>query len=304
MFFAIDSVHPSVPAAIFEALSAVRARSASPLELVALIDAAFDETLLANRKWIRQPKFYLYEDTTLHGLATAGPHLLPAPIDPDDQPSWLRDIFAACAGRPMLSILASALPAPELCMHLRPYLVACTPDGLEWPVRWGDSRVLPGLLEALEAPQRVHLLSPLHRWWSISRDGTLAAWRGGANPTPATATFDRLPLSDTAFSRLVDLAEADAVIADIHDTQPDLLRRHGGACCHARVAHHLDLASRHGITAAGDRQHFSVLALCLAEDFAIHPAMRTVLDRTRAGADYRTEIATLPARFWQDTAPQ
>lgn len=304
MFFAIDPAHPSVPAAIFEALCAFRAHSTTPLELVALIDAAFDEALLGNRRWKRQPRLSLYEHTSLHSLAAAGPHLVPAPIEPDDQRSWLRDILAACEGRPMLSILASALPAPALRMHLRPYLIARTPDGMEWPVRWGDSRVLPALLEVLDAPQREHLLSPLQQWWSVSRDGTLTSWRGGASPSPAPAAFDRLPVSDAEFGRLVDLAEADAVLADIHDTQPDLLRRHGGAACHARVAHHLGLANQHGITAAGARQHFSVLALCLAEDFAIHPAMRTVLDRTRAGADYRTEIATLPARFWQDTAPQ
>ncbi|MBD5803111.1 hypothetical protein AZOA_25460 [Azoarcus sp. Aa7] len=304
MYFAIDPACPSVSAEIFEALCALRAHSTTPLELFALIDAAFDEALLANRRWIRQPKFSLYEHTALHGLTAAGPHLVPAPIEPDDQPSWLRDIFAACAGRPMLSILASALPAPALRMHLRPYLVARTPDGMEWPVRWGDSRVLPALLEALEAPQREHLLSPLQHWWSVSRSGTLTSWRGGASPSPTPAAFDRLPVNDAVFSHLVDLAEADAVIADIHDTQPDLLRRHGGAASHARVARHLGLANQHGITAAGARQHFSVLALCLDEDFATHPAMRAALERTRAGADYRTEIAALPARFWQDAAPK
>ena len=304
MYFAIDPAYPSVPAEIFEALCTLRAHSTEPLALFALIDAAFDEALLANRRWIRQPKFSLYEHTALHGLAAAGPHLVPAPVEPGDQPSWLRDIFAACAGRPMLSILASALPAAALRMHLRPYLVARTPDGMEWPVRWGDSRVLPAVLEALEAPQREHLLSPLQYWWSISRDGTLTSWHGGASPSPAPASFDRLPLSDAVFSHLVDLAETDAIIADIHDTQPDLLRRHGGAASHARVAQHLGLASQHGITAAGARQHFSVLALCREEDFATHPARRAVLDRTREGADYRTEIAALPARFWQDAAPK
>ena len=72
MFFAIDPVCPSVPAEIFEALCTFRAHSTEQLELFALIDAAFDEALLANRRWIRQPKFSLYEHTALHGLAAAG----------------------------------------------------------------------------------------------------------------------------------------------------------------------------------------------------------------------------------------
>lgn len=302
MFFAIDPAHPSVHDEISCALGTLHADGAAPVELFALIDAAFDEALLTGSRWRRQQRFSLYENTPLHGLAAAGPHLLVAPFDRDDQATWLRDIFAACAGRPMLSILASALSAPALCMHLRPCLVARTPDRLEWPVRWADSRVLPALLETLDAVQRDHLLSPLHAWWSVSRDGSLACWRGSANPAPAPAPFDRLPVCDAVFGRLVDRAEADAVLAAIHDTQPDLLRHLAGSSCHARVARHLALADRHGITAAGARQHFCVLALCLDEDFTKHPAMAGALARIQAGADYRSEVAALPDHFWHDAA--
>lgn len=300
MFFAIDPARASIPAEISGALGTLYANAEAPVELFALIDAAFDEALLTRSPWRRQSSFSLYERTALDGLAAAGPHLLAAPVDAEDHATWLRDIFAACAGRPMLSILASALSAPALCMHLRPCLVARTSDGLEWPVRWGDSRVLPALFETLDAVQRDHLLSPLHVWWSVSRDGSLASWRGSANPAPAPAPFDRLPVSDAVFGRLVDRAEADAVLAAIHDTQPDLLRHLAAASCHARVTHHLALADRYGVTAAGARQHFCVLALCLDEDFTKHPAMAGALARVRAGADYRSEVANLPPDFWRD----
>lgn len=303
MYFAIEPAHASVPPQISQALAELRRANAdAQLHVFALVDGAFDEALLATRKWSRLPKYSLYDNTALHTLGAAAPHLLTAPAAPDEQSVWLQGIFAACATRPMLSIVASTLPAVALQDHLRPYLIARTPDSLEWPVRWGDTRVLPGLIDTLEPGRREHLLSPFHHWWSAARAGTLIGWQGGACAAPKPADFDKFPMGDMAFARLVDLAEADAVLANIHDTQPDLLRQHRPVACHARVARHLAIASACGISAAGARQHFSLLALCLADDFTEHPAMVALLQRTRQGADYRTEIGALPASFWQEAA--
>jgi len=303
MYFATEPAHASLPLQISQTLAELRrAHDDAPLYVFALIDGAFDEALLATRKWSRLPKYSLYDNTALHTLGAAAPHLLTTPPAADEQSVWLQGIFAACEGRPMISVLASALPAMALKDHLRPYLIARTPDSLEWPVRWGDTRVLPGLIDTLEPGRREHLLSPFHHWWSVARDGALIGWQDGACPEPTASDFDKLPLSDAAFGRLVDLAEADAVLANIHDTQPDLLRQHRPVDCHDRVARHLVIASACGISAAGARQHFSVLALCLADDFTEHPAMAALLQRIRQGTDYRTEIGALPASFWQEAA--
>ncbi|NMG75455.1 DUF4123 domain-containing protein [Aromatoleum diolicum] len=303
MYFAIEPPHASLPLQISHALAELRrAIVDAPLHVFALVDDAFDEALLGARKWSRRPKYSLYDGTALHGLEAAAPHLLTAPAAPDEQSAWLHEIFAACAGRPMLSIVACTLPAAALQDHLRPYLIARTPDSLEWPVRWGDTRVLPGLIDTLEPGRREHLLSPFHHWWSTARDGTLIGWQGGACAAPKPADCDKLPIRDATFARLVELAEADAVLANIHDTQPDLLRQHRPFDCHDRVARHLVIASTCGISAAGARQHFSVLALCLADDFTEHPAMAALLQRVRQGADYRTEIGTLQTGFWQEAA--
>ncbi|WP_425253713.1 hypothetical protein ACPJXG_06230 [Janthinobacterium sp. NFX145] len=43
------------------------------------------------------------------------------------------------------------------------------------------------------------------------------------------------------------------------------------------------MANASGIEAAGQRQHFSALALMLADDFTLHPAMASLLRRTRQG---------------------
>ncbi|MET3134199.1 hypothetical protein AAKU55_004494 [Oxalobacteraceae bacterium GrIS 1.11] len=300
MYFAINSPDAALPELIMQDLEVLQSEPANtPLHLFALVDGAFDEQLLSSREWRRVPRKSLYDNTVLAEFGAAAPQLLTAPAGATEQRAWLEQLFAACKGKPMLSIIASTLGSDALQRHLRPYLMAITSDSLEWPLRWGDARVLPALLGTLAESQRDHLLSPLYRWWSTQRDGTLVSWRGTALHEPVPPGFDKLPMSEGEFVGLVDAAEADAVLSNIEDNQPDLLRAHSPAQCHARVARHLELASANGIDAAGAREHFSVLALMLADDFAGHPAMASLLQRTRQGADYHAEIAGLPGDFWE-----
>lgn len=95
----------------------------------------------------------------------------------------------------MLSLIASPLSVDELARHMQPYLIAMTPDTVEWPIRWGDTRALPGLLEVLPQSQRDHLLAPVRCWWSAGRDGALLCWEGAA-VSPAPAGFDKLRYHD------------------------------------------------------------------------------------------------------------
>lgn len=111
-----------------------------------------------------------------------------------------------------------------------------------------------------------------------------------------------LPMGDAAFNVLVDAAEADAVLANIYDSQPDALQAHSPAQCHARVARHLALASRYGITAAPQRQHFCTMALGLSVQFTQHPAMAGLLQQVAQGGDFSRLLAALPAQFWDDAA--
>lgn len=304
MYFAIDVPDPEVPALIAQQLQALRAdavvaNGGQPLHLLALLDGACDEEFFTKRYPSRLRRQSLYAYTSLQNFKSAAPHLMAAPSASSEQAAWLQRLFSLCAGKPMLSIIASALDIDRLEQHLRPYLIAITSDTVEWPVRWADSRTLPALLAALTQTQYTHLLSPIYRWWSLRRDGSLINWQGAAQASPAPAEFDKFPLSDTAFASLVDTAEADAILANLHDVQPDLFHSGTPAECHARVARHLLVANASGIEAAGQRQHFSALALMLADDFTSHPAMASLLRRTRQGANYLSELDTLPDDFWQ-----
>ena len=299
MYFATNPPLATLPVQIEQEFQQLC--DASPpdaMHLFALVDGAFDEAFFQGRSPRGLPRQSLYASTALQGLGAAAPYLLPAPEGAEARLAWLSQLFAACGARPMLSILASVLNVDELVRHLRPYLIAMTPDTVEWPVRWGDTRVLPALLDALNEPERGRLLAPLARWWWPGRDGTLLGCQGEAT-LPAPAGFDKMPIDDEVFAKLVDMSEADAVLANLYDSQPDLFRMDSPAQCHARVARHLRVASANGIHAAPARQQFSALALLLSDDFTQHAAMTDLLQRTRQGADYNDEISELPEEFWR-----
>ena len=297
MYFATNPPPGTLPAQIAREYRELRDAQPS-MRLFALVDCAFEEAFLKARYRRTLPSQSLYGDTSLKALGAAAPHLLTAPDGVAEQQAWLSHVFACCQGKPMLSLIASPLDGGGLVSHWRPYLIAMTPDTVEWPVRWGDTRVLPALVDALTEAQRQHFFAPLARWWSPARDGGLLQWQGaGASPIPAG--FDKLPLSDEVFGKLVDMAEADAVLANLYDKQPYLFEAASPAECHGRVARHLALASAHGIHAAPAREQFSALALMLADDFTRHAAMAQLLRRTRQGADFHHEIAALPDAFWR-----
>jgi len=301
MFFATNPPLATLPVQIAQEFQQLCDASPSvALRLFALVDGAFDEEFFRMRSPRLFPRRSLYEGTALQGLGTAVPYLLTAPEDGEARLAWLSRLFVDCGAKPMLSILASVLDTDELVRHMRPFLIAMTPDTVEWPVRWGDTRVLPALLEALTEPECGQLLAPMARWWWPGRDGALLSWQGEAT-APAPAGFDKMPLSDEVFAKLVDKSEADGVLANLYDSQPDLFRMDSPAQCHARVERHLRVASANGLHAAPVRQHFSALALILSDDFTQHAAMTDLLRRVRQGADYNDEISALPDEFWRMT---
>jgi hypothetical protein len=132
-----------------------------------------------------------------------------------------------------------------------------------------------------------------------ARDGGLVKWDGGV-AQPLSGDFGKLPVSDEIFANLVDTSEADAVLTRINDSHPDLLAMDSLAECHARVARHLRIANVNNIHAAPEREHFSVLALTLADDFTELPTMSGLLRRIQQGTDYGSEISALPDEFWQE----
>jgi len=304
MYFATNPWPPGMTERMLATLKQSCDQATNPGYTYVLLDAGFDQALPTAFPWRRHIERTLYDDTPLTGLKAVAPLLLSLPSAPEKQFTWFNELAESCTGKPMLSLIHSATPAPALATHFRPYLRARTEDSLEWPVRWADTRVLPALLAAMTPRERTHLLAPLHIWVTVDRQGEMMQWPGQGNPHPEPVDFDCWPLDDARFSRLLDAAEADAVIGSLHDTQPDLFDARPPAANHACVERHLAIATQNAIAGAGARRHFAMLALCLKDDFSTHPALQHLLKRTRAGANYQTEVAALPAEFWEQCAKE
>ncbi len=301
MYFAVNPWPKGTTERLLSSLQALREQTQVHLYSYILLDASFDQSLPIAFSWRRYVECTLYDDTRLAGLKAVAPHLLRMPDESEKQLAWLNELASSCSGKPMLSLLCSAVPAQALIAHFRPYLLARTEDSLEWPVRWADTRVLPILIDSLTPAERTHFMAPIHAWSCLDRSGEILEWSGDGLPNPAPPDFDCWPLDDARFSHLVAEAEADAIIGALHDTHPDLFDELESAMAHAIVKNSLPLANLYGLESAGSRQHFAMLALMLDEKFAEHPAMQAVLNKSRKGGDYAVEIAALPAEFWQQT---
>ena len=299
MYFAVDPAKPGVPERILATLCQLREQHPSAkIYCYLLVDASFERALTSSFPWRLMLEGSLYDGMRLEGLKEVAPHLLRLPDDPDRQLAWLQQLLAVCTGKPMLSILFSAIPASSLRAHFLPYLLARTDDSMEWPVRWADTRVLPGLIATLVPDERQHLLSPLFIWMAIDRQGDVIQWAGDGNQQPESADFDCWPLDDGRFSQLVAMAEADAVLSQIDDRRPDLLANGRSAELHARVSRQLVLATRHRIDGAADRLHFALLGLMHAPSLLDDSLIRSTLKQIEQGGDYRQQLAQLPENFW------
>lgn len=299
MYFAVNSCAPGLPEQMLRTVAELREQhTAAPMYCYLLIDASFDQVLPRTFPWRRTVECSLYDSMCLEGLKEVAPHLLRLPENSNKQQAWLQQLVDTCAGKPMLSMLISALPAEQLKQHFKPYLQARSEDSLEWPIRWADTRTLPGLIGVLTDNERKHLLSALYAWIAIDRQGEMIRWDGEGNPHPAPADFDCWPLEDARFNQLVAEAEADAVLSQIDDRRPDLLAQGAPADIHAKTTRQLALATRHKIAGAPNRLHFALLGLIYAPAFMTDPKMQSMLDKVAHGSDYQEQLKHLPPNFW------
>lgn len=300
MYFAINPPHADLPAQIAQEFAVLREeKSGHPLNLYALIDGAFNEAFFSEQFRTSLEHLSLYETLPLSSAGTASLYLLASPFRQDEQLAWLERLYAACEGKPMLSIIACTLNIDDMARHMRPYLVAITEDSLQWPVRWGDTRVLPSLIYGIAATYRTSLLAPIYQWWSANREGSITSWKGAGSEKVEPAPYSQLPLNDAEFAQLVDVAEADAVLSEIFNAQADILRKHTPAGCYARVGRHLLVADNYRIAAAGERQHLCTLSLLLNEELLNYGEIRSLLQRCQHGAEYFGEIEKLSDDFWK-----
>ena len=300
-YFAFDRPSPSATVEAVETIAALKDNhNGKPLYVFALIDGAFDEFFFETTFRSALPRISLYESSELNGFGKAAPFLLCAPEAEDQLPEWVARLLMACGSRPMWSVIASAIPSAEFVKHFSRFLTGQCNDNLEWPIRWGDSRVLPELLTKLPSTYLSDILEPVYLWLASSRQGTISKWAGSGKRPAQSLETKKLLLDDGTFARLVEASEPDAVINQIEQTEPELLRYRKPSESYTLVRRQLEIADKVGIKHTGARKHFAAIALYLRDDFLATDEFQAVLVNVKGGKDYFSEVRALPEHFWNE----
>lgn len=300
MFFAVDPWSPGAISSLIEC--AIKPGQDGAVHPILLIDGAFDASFLGKAFFRRHKRHALYEGTSLSESGAVGLWLIELGSKPEEIASDFAALKQSAGEKPMWSLLVSAVTAEAMVKHLRPFLFARTTDGIDWPVRWGDARVLPCLLTKLTEEERSHLMRPLVNWCHLDRLGNVRTHDGHGRTELPASPWRIWELDDQRFHALVDDGEADHIIGCIDDVRPDLLKACAPAKTHQLVQACLKLAERGGISAAPHRQALAMLGLMLDERFMQHPAFLKLLEKTRQGSSYEQELHALPDEFWSDCA--
>ncbi|GER20773.1 DUF4123 domain-containing protein [Variovorax boronicumulans] len=188
----------------------------------ALLDMAFAPELASQLKHAAGAHALVSLYTDLYsgpGLDAIAPTLLELPANDDDRLPLLERLLRLTSGKPMLSIIATDLPAGSLALHLQQQMEAVTPDKKAWMLRLADTRSFHALLEVFTPSQRERLLAGVKHWHYLGRDGQLVSVSGTSpQATPETQPYE---LEDLQHQRLQRLALPDALLFNIV-RRPDL----------------------------------------------------------------------------------
>jgi len=306
MNFAVNNHVPELLKEITSVLEAA-IRSASNLTQYALIDTAFEPTLVSKYKK-RVPDTQvceLYAGTGMDQLKEISPCLISLPRDNALRTKAIKTLLSYADGKPMLSFFMSELAAAPLAMHLQSILDVETSDGQHLVLRFADTRVLPVLIEVLDQPQRRSILAPILSWWLISRAGRLENLDLKNDEIPdslcsiSSQSFSSLLLSDDQFTFMLDAAEPDAMIEQLWKIVPEHCHCFSGATLHEFVARQLSLAKAFSVEGFTDRIAYCVGALNTQGNLhAIGPARELLETKSWQPGGLADALAELPETCW------
>ncbi|MGI4844395.1 MAG: DUF4123 domain-containing protein [Janthinobacterium lividum] len=182
-------------------------RAAHALHL--LIDGAFIPGL--HRRLAAGRKAMLFDGLPASGPATLDVSPFVVLFDPADRA--LGTLLRSCEGWPMLGVIESPEPWPDLAARLAAWCIVEN-DGQRFNFRFADTRRLPAILKALDARQRGQLTGPAVSWSYIGRDGN---WHTLALDGSGGAIASDPQLDAAQFAALVEDSRADEVLARLDD---------------------------------------------------------------------------------------
>jgi hypothetical protein len=205
--------------------------------LQVLIDGAFVPGL--HRRIGVDRKALLFEGLPASGPGTLDVSPFIVPFDPEDPA--LRAVLRRCQGWPMVSVIESPEPWPELAARLAAWCIVEN-DGQRFNFRFADTRRLPAVLRTLDETQRGQLTGSAVSWSYIGRDGR---WETLALNVSAGTIVSDPQLDDAQFAALVEDSRADEVLARLDDHPARAAHR--PSQCHALITLALAVVLEAGI---------------------------------------------------------
>lgn len=178
-----------------------------------LIDGAFVPGL--HRHIGVDRKALLFEGLPASGPSTLDVSPFIVPFDPEDRA--LRAVLRRCQGWPMVSVIESPEPWPDLAARLAAWCIVEV-DGQRFNFRFADTRRLPAILKTLDRAQRGQFAGPAVSWSHIGRDGS---WHRLALDGSGGAITSDPQLDGAQFAALVEDSRGDEVLARLA-THPGL----------------------------------------------------------------------------------
>lgn len=228
-----------------------------------------------------------------------GPYLIPLELGRQDDRdllsesvefacrSWTMESLRSCAGHPVAGWVTTREPPTSVAsnwashfLHLRGNLTKL--------LRWHDPSVREWLWRGMTEQQRIALLGPVERVWSIGRGSHLLEHAGAGR---LTAGSKRLELDDQQWFEVEQYATVHAAWLRWADKAPPGAQLVDG--WERNVLSALRQASTYGLSAATDRELFALHALRFGSDFHLISRMSPVWERTRAGDFYGSVIEEL-----------
>ena len=179
-----------------------------------------------------------------------------------------------------------------------------TEEGLQLYCRYADTRVLPALLDQLDAPQHQVLSESIQTWRWIARDGAKLEERHFLRNTISqhlNLLSAHLKLSNAQYNQILLLSEADMVSQILIERMPDLLSNGLSGEFHQRISAILDRARAKGLHELNDFFEYAVVALSTYDDFAEHVCLQELWGAfQKERQSFGDWAAAWPENIWQD----
>jgi hypothetical protein len=257
----------------------------SDAELYALVDHSGARGLLANLQRLGTLSWRsLFEGSTEAQAIDAAPLLIALPDGghASSERELLRWLHRQCSTTSCVVTMRSSLAADALFNALRARLNVLLPQHVPVMLRYFDTRTLAVLPTVLTAEQRTGFFGIARRWFWLNRYGQAETFNSALSPEVDTWPSD-CELNDTQEAALIESGNSDAVVFQLVQSAPDIVREHGRLALHMLAERHAPAMRRFHLDSVQMQTLYCMAAVEHGDDFAQSDRWKASMGRVAAG---------------------